>query len=88
MGIDVGRRSIVEWASKAPEEGGEEFVPAATRFVAEAQTTSQLDHPGIPPVHDIGIDQASRPYFTMKLVRGRTFGQVTHDLLLRRRGYS
>ncbi len=130
MGIDVGRRSIVEWASKAPEEGGEEFVPAATRFVveapigqggmgevflvadrdlrrqvamkvlkeeaaksrahrlhfvAEAQTTSQLDHPGIPPVHDIGIDQTGRPYFTMKLVRGRTLGEVIHDLLLRRR---
>lgn len=37
MGIDVGRRSIVEWASRAPEEGGEEFVPSAERFEVEAQ---------------------------------------------------
>ncbi len=130
MGIDVGRRSIVEWAENAPEEGGQEFVPARDRFVleapigeggmgevflvadkdlrrqvamkvlreeaaksrahrlhfvAEAQTTSQLDHPGIPPVHDIGINEGGRPYFTMKLVRGRTIGEVIHDLLLRRR---
>ena len=130
MGIDVGRRSIVEWAENAPEESGGEFEPSARRFVveapigeggmgevflvqdkdlrrqvamivlraeamgsrahriqfvAEAQTTSQLDHPGVPPVHDIGIDEGGRPYFTLKLVRGRTLGEVIHDLLLRRR---
>src|SRR5438128_408303 len=51
--------------------------PAADRearlhFLAEAQTTSQLEHPGIPPVHDLGVGADGRLWFTMKLVRGRT----------------
>jgi serine/threonine-protein kinase len=54
-------------------------------FLAEAQATSQLEHPGVPPVHDLGITPEGRLYFTMKLVRGRTLGEVLHDLVLRRR---
>ena len=53
-------------------------------FVAEAQATSQLEHPGIPPVHDIGNTADGRPWFTMKLVRGRTLREILHDLLLGR----
>jgi formylglycine-generating enzyme required for sulfatase activity len=40
------------------------------RFLEEAQITGQLDHPGIVPVHELGVDASNRPYFTMKLVRG------------------
>ncbi len=50
------------------------------RFVAEAQATSQLDHPGIPPVHDVGITPEGRLYFTMKLLKGRTLAQVLQML--------
>lgn len=46
------------------------------RFLEEAQVTSQLDHPGIVPVHELGIDNAGRVYFTMKLVRGRDLKAV------------
>jgi serine/threonine protein kinase len=52
------------------------------RFVAEAQATSQLEHPGILPVHDIGVTPEGRVYFTMKLVRGRTLAEVLRDLVL------
>src|SRR5262245_1206468 len=52
------------------------------KFVAEAQATSQLEHPGIPPVHDIGRRSDGGLYFTMKVVRGRTLTQVLHDLVL------
>jgi formylglycine-generating enzyme required for sulfatase activity/serine/threonine protein kinase len=43
-----------------------------SRFLEEAQVTSQLDHPGIVPVHELGLDAEGRVYFTMKLVKGRT----------------
>lgn len=42
------------------------------QFVAEARISSQLDHPNIAPVHDLGLDQEGRPFFTMKLVVGET----------------
>jgi serine/threonine protein kinase len=30
------------------------------RFLEEAQVTGQLDHPGIVPVHELGLDQDGR----------------------------
>ena len=41
------------------------------RFLEEAQVTGQLDHPGIVPVHELGLDPENRVYFTMRLVKGR-----------------
>ncbi len=39
-------------------------------FIAEAQATSQLEHPGIPPVHDMGLTKDGQLYFTMVTVHG------------------
>ena len=38
------------------------------RFLEEAQVTSQLDHPGVVPVHELGLDQTGKVYFTMRMV--------------------
>ena len=46
------------------------------RFLEEAQVTGQLDHPGIVPVHELGLDRDGRVYFTMKLVRGRDLAAI------------
>src|SRR5688572_1455032 len=46
------------------------------RFLEEAQITGQLDHPGVVPVHDLGIDSKGRCYFTMRFVRGRELKDV------------
>ena len=46
------------------------------RFIEEAQITGQLEHPGIVPVHDLGLDADGNVYYTMKLVRGRTLQDV------------
>lgn len=47
-----------------------------SRFVTEAQQTATLDHPGIIPVHDFGVTASGAPYFTMKLVNGRTLEEA------------
>jgi serine/threonine protein kinase len=50
---------------------------AVRRFVTEARITGQLQHPGIPAVHELGTLPDGRPFLAMKLVRGRTL----HELL-------
>jgi serine/threonine-protein kinase len=49
------------------------------RLVDEAQIGGQLQHPGILPIYDLGLDRARRPFFAMKLVRGRTLAEVLAD---------
>ena len=45
---------------------------AEARFVREALITARLEHPGIVPVHDAGRRPSGEPYYSMKLVSGRT----------------
>jgi serine/threonine-protein kinase len=60
---------------------------AVRRLLEESQVTSQLQHPGIVPVHAIGRLPDGRPYFAMKQVQGRTLAELlaerptrAHDL--------
>src|SRR5581483_4694697 len=39
-----------------------------SRFVREAQVQGMLEHPGIVPVHELGIGPDGAPYFAMKRV--------------------
>ena len=50
------------------------------RFVEEAQVTAQLEHPNIVPVHELGRDAQGSIYFTMKLVKGRSLGEILTGL--------
>ena len=47
-----------------------------SRFLEEAQVTGQLEHPGIVPVHELGIDDDGVVFFTMQLVRGNDLEKV------------
>ncbi|HVK10392.1 MAG TPA: SUMF1/EgtB/PvdO family nonheme iron enzyme [Gemmataceae bacterium] len=49
---------------------------AARRFVEEAKITGQLQHPGIPPVHEVGVLPDGRPFLVMKLIKGRTLAYL------------
>jgi serine/threonine protein kinase len=42
-----------------------------SRFLEEAQVSGQLEHPGVVPVHDLGVDENNRAFFTMRHVKGR-----------------
>jgi hypothetical protein len=46
------------------------------RFVEEAQITGQLQHPGIPAIHQVGALADGRPFLAMKLIRGQTLAAL------------
>ncbi len=50
------------------------------RFVAEAQATAQLEHPGIVPVYELGRLPDGRIYYTMQEIRGRDLAAILTDL--------
>ncbi len=46
------------------------------RFVEEAQIGGQLQHPGIVPVYELGQFGDQRPFFSMKLIKGKTLAEL------------
>lgn len=61
-----------EVAVKALREGYARDSGTARRFLKEARITAQLQHPAIPPVHQVGELPDGRPFLAMKLIKGRT----------------
>ncbi len=47
-----------------------------SRFIDEAQITGQLEHPGVVPVHEFGMDAGGQLYLNMKLVQGRSLAEI------------
>jgi serine/threonine-protein kinase len=74
--LTLGREVAVKVLQEryAPDLG------AARRFADEARIAAQLQHPGIPPVHDLGTLPDGRPFLAMKLIKGQTL-----NLLLEQR---
>ncbi|MBL8859557.1 MAG: protein kinase [Planctomycetes bacterium] len=64
LGRDVALKVLDKELAKNPA--------VVQRFVEEAQIGGQLQHPGIVPVYELGLMADDSPYFTMKLVKGRT----------------
>jgi serine/threonine protein kinase len=52
---------------------------AEDRFLLEARITGGLQHPNIPPVHEVGRLADGRPFFSMKLIQGRTFAALLRE---------
>jgi serine/threonine protein kinase len=46
------------------------------RFVAEAEITGGLEHPGIVPVYGLGTDVDGRPYYAMRLIKGESLKEA------------
>src|SRR4051812_500060 len=69
---DLGR----EIAVKVILDGHRNNPDMVRRFVEEAQIGGQLQHPGVVPVYELGTFGDARPYFAMKLVKGRTLAAL------------
>ena len=50
------------------------------RFEKEAKVLAHLAHPNIVPIYAIGQDSQGRPFYSMKLVKGRTLQAVLHAI--------
>lgn len=50
-----------------------------SRFVAEAEITARLDHPGVVPVYGLGHTLEGRPFYAMRLIRGRTLDEALEE---------
>jgi len=68
LGRDIALKVTDAKLAKRPE--------VIERFIEEAQIGGQLQHPGIVPVYELGLMADERPYFTMKLIKGRTLAAM------------
>jgi serine/threonine protein kinase len=50
---------------------------SVARMRNEAHVIARLEHPGIVPVHDVGLMPDGRVYYVMKLVRGRRLDECS-----------
>jgi serine/threonine protein kinase len=66
------RRTV---ALKVLNDVGTLSASALERFRREAAVASRLDHPGICPVYDVGLDGRT-PFIAMKLVEGSTLAAI------------
>jgi eukaryotic-like serine/threonine-protein kinase len=67
-------------AMKVMREDTHGSVSARQRFRREATVLARLEHPNIVPVHEQGVDAEGRPFYTMKLVKGRTLREILDGL--------
>ncbi len=50
------------------------------RFLREALTTAQLQHPSIPPVYEVGKDENGQIFYVMKPIEGRPLSVILESL--------
>jgi serine/threonine protein kinase len=50
------------------------------RFVAEAEITGKLEHPGVVPVYSLGRDASGRPYYAMQFIKGESLKEAIEAL--------
>jgi len=72
---DLGRSIAVKVV--LPEHASE---AAVVRFVNEARITSQLEHPNIVPVHELGITEDGQIFYAMKRIDGVSLDKVLGGL--------
>jgi non-specific serine/threonine protein kinase len=69
LGREVAFKQLLGSPGQAPDGA---LTNAELRFVREARITAQLDHPGIAPLHEVGLRDDGSLFATQRLVPGRT----------------
>jgi WD40 repeat protein/serine/threonine protein kinase len=78
----IGRDVIMKELLGTKSEDSEHPTPIrqsasiVARFLQEAKITGQLEHPSIVPVYELGLRPDDTPYYTMKLLKGRTLAEL------------
>lgn len=72
---DLHRDTVVKFINDACMDD----VEMVNQFRLEAEITSRLDHPGVVPVYAIGQDWYGRPFYVMRLIRGRELREAIAD---------
>jgi eukaryotic-like serine/threonine-protein kinase len=49
---------------------------AREQFLAEANITALLEHPGVVPIYRVGADSVGNPYYAMRLLQGETLAEA------------
>lgn len=68
---DVALKELRDHIAMLPE--------ARQRFVAEAEITGQLEHPGVVPIYALGADKQGNPFYTMRFVEGQTLAAAIEE---------
>jgi serine/threonine-protein kinase len=71
LGRSLALKALLEEHKDRPE--------LVRRFLDEARLMGQLQHPGVPPVHDLGELPDGRPFFALKLIKGRTLAELLKE---------
>lgn len=70
--VQLGREIAIKVLLREYKERPDAF----RRFLEEARIASRLQHPGIVPIHELGLSPDNRPFFAMRLVHGQTLKQI------------
>jgi serine/threonine protein kinase/formylglycine-generating enzyme required for sulfatase activity len=76
MGRILRVRDVVMMRDLAMKVGLRGGRATQARLAEESLITGRLEHPGIVPVHDRGVDAEGRAYFTMRLIEGRDLREI------------
>ncbi len=79
---DIGRQVAIKRVLERAA-GGDGLL----RFAEEVRALGMLDHPGIVPVHDVGIDEQGRLFAVMKYATGETLEEIIAALKRRDPAY-
>jgi serine/threonine-protein kinase len=69
--VQIGREVAVK-RMNAEQPTAEQLA----RFLREARIQGRLEHPAIPPVHEIAYDDEGKPFFVMRKLEGTTLADI------------